>query len=174
PPRTTASPASTPSTPGCGAARPVSRIPHPTRATLGLGAIAALLSAAIGITAAVGAGGVFGDEVRLTDARLLAVGDLGGTPRPDLVFGQGAGIDVVTVAVQQPDGTFVSGPPLTGVRNPTAAAVADFTGDGRPDLAALGDGGGLLLAGAADGSLTPRQALSTSPDRVTSAAAGDV
>ena len=145
-----------------------------SRRRLVLGVAAALLAAAIGLTVAVGADGVFGDEVRLTDARLLAVGDVGGTPRPDLVFGQDVGLaGVVVVETQQPDGTFAAGPPLGSVARPAAAAVADLTGDGRPDLAALGDGGGTLYAGAADGSLAAAQALST-PTTITSAAAGDL
>jgi hypothetical protein len=92
----------------------------------------------------------------------LAVADLNGDGRPDLVVatdtfdenGNPTG-SKLEVLLRSGDGTF--GPPATYLAGAvvTSLAVADLNGDGRPDLAVGTDNGVKVLLGAGDGTFGP-------------------
>src|SRR5439155_755754 len=93
--------------------------------------------------------------------RVVAVGDLDGDGRPDLVTANTGGNNV-SVLLGRGDGTFAAQQaapaPARGLR-PFAVAVADVNGDGRRDLitANKGDSTVSVLLGNGDGSFRPQQ-----------------
>ena len=83
----------------------------------------------------------------------LAVGDLDGDGRPDIVTANailstnGAGASTVSVLLQShtAPGTFAPAASYATVQNPVSVSIGDLNGDGRPDLAVAGGGGVALL-----------------------------
>lgn len=70
-------------------------------------------------------------------AKSLAIADFNGDEQPDLVVMNG-GSSALAVLLNQGDGSFLPGGPITFASNPQAVTAADFNGDGHADLAALG------------------------------------
>jgi hypothetical protein len=91
----------------------------------------------------------------------LAMGDFNADGILDLAVansGCGSGFPCygVLILMGNGDGTFQS--PVTyatGTNQPQELAVGDFNGDGKPDLAAVGDGGVSILLGNGDGMFQP-------------------
>jgi len=99
-------------------------------------------------------------------AQSVAVADFNGDGKLDLivpVYSIFTSLSDANVLLGNGDGTFTPGPafPLTG-QNVNNAAVADFNGDGQPDLAiSLPDAGQVqVLLGNGDGAFTPMPAIS--------------
>src|SRR5439155_18991020 len=72
--------------------------------------------------------------------RSVAVGDFNGDGVPDLAvanFGSGTDSDPgsISVLLGAGDGTFQAAQPFAAGGTPVSVAVADFDGDGKPDLA---------------------------------------
>ena len=96
----------------------------------------------------------------------VAVGDFNGDGKLDLavpVYSIFTTLTDVNILLGNGDGTFTDGPafPLTG-QNVNNAVVADFNGDGKPDLAiSLPDANQVqVLLGNGDGTFTPMPAIS--------------
>ena len=81
----------------------------------------------------------------------VAVADMNGDGKPDLITGN-AEDNTISVLLGNGSGGFTTAPgsPFAGGTTPFSVAVADFNGDGRPDVAItnLGSGGVSLLFGA--------------------------
>jgi hypothetical protein len=78
-----------------------------------------------------------------TDPYSLNAADFNGDGRPDVATINGTSSDASVLLRQSPSGfTQESGSPVPVVGGPSGAAVADFNGDGRPDLAVSSFGGG--------------------------------
>lgn len=78
----------------------------------------------------------------------IAATDLNGDGLMDLVVSDFGAVNVmapanggVTIALQQPGGTFLPSPALPGIDRPGQVVVADFNGDGNQDLAVLSGSG---------------------------------
>ncbi len=96
----------------------------------------------------------------------IAVADFNGDGKLDLtvsVYSIFTSFSDVNILLGNGDGTFTAGPafPLTG-QNVNNAVVADFNGDGKPDLAiSLPDANQVqVLLGNGDGTFTPQPAIS--------------
>jgi len=92
----------------------------------------------------------------------IAAGDFKGDGNLDLVVtGFSGGRGAVVVLLGQGDGTFKRGAVLNAGPGPQAVAVADFNGDGKPDLVVVGDeyqsfnGYMAILLGNGDGTFQP-------------------
>jgi hypothetical protein len=86
----------------------------------------------------------------------LATGDFNGDGKLDIVsanYGSGN----ATVLLGKGDGTFTPAPgsPVTLGAHPRNIVVADFNGDGHPDLAATTDAGVVVLLGTGTGAFNP-------------------
>jgi hypothetical protein len=113
----------------------------------------------------------------LATATAAALADLDGDGRMDLVIAQvGFTPDVNAVATLRGAGDGGFGPPLTFQvgKQPSGLAIADFDGDGRPDVASadVGDDTVSVLLGRGDGSLGPARAFAAGPGP-SSVVAGD-
>jgi hypothetical protein len=88
----------------------------------------------------------------------VAVGDFNGDGKPDVVTANSSGNNV-TVVLGNGSGTFTpaSGSPFAVGTNPQFVAVADFNGDGKPDLVTANTGGNniTVLLGNGSGGFTP-------------------
>ena len=148
----------------------------PFRVALSIGPVAALLCA-------LGCGGSFGSSPQPTGTtqpsfvisstpatnpwpQSIAVADFNGDGKLDLavpVYSIFTPLTDVNILLGNGDGTFTAGPafPLTG-QNVNNAVVADFNGDGKPDLAiSLPDANEIqVLLGNGDGTFTPMPAIS--------------
>jgi hypothetical protein len=90
------------------------------------------------------------------EASNLRLADMDGDSHPDLVIGNGAGDcpyvqSTVSIRYGFGDGRFRMGPDVRAGVPPTGVVVADFTGDGLPDVVAGGSCGGPALAAALGG-----------------------
>jgi hypothetical protein len=102
-------------------------------------------------------------------ANALAVGDLHGAGKLDLVLASDLGSNTVAVLPGTGNGTFVVAPTLPVTVLPTAIAAADFNGDGKPDLVATGEGGdAAVLLNNGDGTFHagPTLTVTGTPDSV--------
>jgi len=88
-------------------------------------------------------GGAGGDHYGIgTAPAALALADVDGDGRPEILVGHGGG---VTVLVNQGAGKFAAGASYPTSAAVVALAVGDFNGDGRPDLAVADGGVGIFL-----------------------------
>jgi hypothetical protein len=110
---------------------------------------------------------------------VFAVGDFNGDGIPDLAVANSAA-DIVTILLGNGDGTFTPSTAATSPTgsNPVAIAVADFNGDGIPDLAIGNDpqdgssGSVTILLGNGDGTFTAAASPAT-PSGVNAIAVAD-
>ncbi|GAB7183800.1 hypothetical protein ATKI12_3631 [Kitasatospora sp. Ki12] len=134
-----------------------------------LGSAAAALLLAVSVLVAVPGGawaaGLFAPKAGYAtgaDPNRIAVADLNGDGRPDLITTD-VGADAVSVLLGNGDGTFRPRLSFATESYPGSITVADLNGDGRPDLAV---GSYIpsklsLLFGNGDGTFQPHQALNT-------------
>jgi hypothetical protein len=97
-------------------------------------------------------------------AQVIAAADLNGDGYPDFVVGNCCDSSIgVTVFLSQPDGSLSAGVNYGSSGSLTSVAIADFNGDGIPDIAALNLGGdGVeIFTGKGDGTFTPSGSYST-------------
>jgi len=92
----------------------------------------------------------------------LAIVDVNGDGRPDLVVANNGG-DNVSVLLGNGDGTFQAQRTFSVGSHPYAVAVADVNGDGRPDLVVANNGGDnvSVLLGNGNGTFQPQQTFAT-------------
>ena len=86
-----------------------------------------------------------------TGARDLALGDVNGDGRPDVVTANAAG-NQVAVMLTNADGTLGSATTYAAGTNPTGVAIADLTGDGHSDIVAANYKSNTVSVFAGDGS----------------------
>jgi uncharacterized protein (TIGR03437 family) len=96
-----------------------------------------------------------------TNPTALAVGDVNGDGKPDLAVAtmESSGAGAVAILVGRGDGTFQTNSYVTSQSGTTALAIADFNGDGKPDLvvdACCGDTEMSYLLGNGDGTFQPQ------------------
>lgn len=106
------------------------------------------------------------------DATAVAVGDVNGDGKPDLVVANAAG--TVGVLLGNGDGTFQTAVTYsTGTGGASSVAIADVNGDGKPDLVVAG---GLVsvLMGNGDGTFQPAVTYGVGPNGIDSVAVADV
>jgi hypothetical protein len=97
-------------------------------------------------------------------AQVIASADLNGDGYPDFVVGNCCDSSIgVTVFLSQPDGTLGAGTNYGMGGSLTSVAIADFNGDGIPDIAALNLGGDgvQIFTGNGDGTFNPGGSYST-------------
>jgi hypothetical protein len=116
-----------------------------------------------------------GGSVAGGDFRTVAVGDVNGDGKPDVVVANFGG-STVGVLLGNGDGTFQ--PVMTfnpGILNPTAIEIADVNGDGKPDLVVgIWSGGVGVLLGNGDGTFQPTVAYASGGVQVSDVAVADV
>jgi hypothetical protein len=78
----------------------------------------------------------------------IAAADLNGDGLVDLIVSDFGSVNLmalangaITIALQRPDGTFLPSATLPGIIHPGPVMVADFNGDGNPDIATLSGSG---------------------------------
>jgi hypothetical protein len=102
----------------------------------------------------------------------VAVADVNGDGKPDLVVADAGGYGHsggVSVLLGNGDGTFQAPRTFGAGLHPISVAVADFNGDGKPDLAVANLGGGVsVLLGNGDGTFQAAQnfAAGSAPESV--------
>jgi len=97
-------------------------------------------------------------------AQVIASADLNGDGYPDFVVGNCCDSSIgVTVFLSRPDGSLDAGVNYGSSGSLTSVAIADFNGDGIPDIAALNLGGDgvQIFTGKGDGTFTPSGSYST-------------
>ncbi len=158
--------------------------PWPIRVALSIGFVAALLCAPGCGSSSRGSSGtaqlsfvISGTPATNPWPQSIAVADFNGDGKLDLavpVYSIFTSLTDVNILLGNGDGTFAAGPafPLTG-QNANNAAVADFNGDGKVDLAiSLPDANEVqVVLGNGDGTFTPKSAISV--DGVYVVATGD-
>ena len=104
----------------------------------------------------------------------VAIGDVNGDGRPDLVTANN-GSDDVSVLLGNGDGTFRPQARFAAGSSPYSVAIGDVNGDGRPDLVTANNGSGdvSVLLGNGDGTFQP-QARFAAGSGPSSVAIGDV
>jgi hypothetical protein len=104
----------------------------------------------------------------------VAVGDLNGDSRPDLVSANARPSHTVSVLINKGDGRFRAKREFGTGRNPTSVAIGDLDGDGSGDIAAANEAGTVsILLGNADGSFRGKRDYVTGRNP-SSVAIGDV
>jgi hypothetical protein len=79
----------------------------------------------------------------------IAIGDLNGDGRPDLVISDGSGVSVL---LGRTDGSFAPHVEYsTGQFAPVGLALGDFNGDGKPDIVTIVGASYQVLLGNGDG-----------------------
>jgi hypothetical protein len=91
------------------------------------------------------------------NATAIAVGDFNGDGKPDLALAYALSTtSSVSILLGNGDGTFQTAASIPAGGPPDCLTIADFNGDGKPDLAAgVGSGGLSVLLGNGNGSFQP-------------------
>jgi phospholipase C len=106
----------------------------------------------------------------------IAVADMNGDGHLDLIVANNE-INTIAVLLGQGDGTFLrtSDGPATNLSGPTSVAVADFTGDGIPDVAIANQTSGTvdILTGVGDGTFKNKYTTLTASAGLSAVVAAD-
>jgi hypothetical protein len=110
-----------------------------------------------------------------TPPRGIAIGDLNGDGRPDLVLPNYTSARNLSVVLGSGDGTFGPRSDYGAGMGNVSVAIADLDMDGRLDVVATDEGGrALVLLGRGDGTLCPATSISVATGIVAHVAVGDL
>lgn len=91
----------------------------------------------------------------------VAIGDLTGDAKPDLVSANGSRTHTVSVLVNKGNGRFRAKREFITGPGPQSVAIGDLNADGRPDVATANDANVSVLLNTGDGSLRPKRDYAT-------------
>jgi FG-GAP-like repeat len=94
-------------------------------------------------------------------AAAVAVGDLTGDAKPDLVSANGSRTHTVSVLINKGNGSFRAKREFGTGRGPQSVAIGDLNADGSPDVATANDANVSVLLNNGDGRLRPRRDYAT-------------